>query len=154
MSIYIEKPCANRGLAPQSRAYAPTPPRALPRFKPSPPISPFPHSHPTMASEATPRINAHYLDSFTDQTVRLLGTVTSLRGDTATLDANGSVTIHLNRVLPPSPPPSIPYPFPSLSYPIPISTPTPQLIISHPVAIPGLPPHTQQRRRSSRQSAE
>jgi len=63
--------------------------------------SPTPYPHPTlpaMASEATPRINAHYLDSFTNQTVRILGRVVSLRGDTATLDANGSVTIHLNRV--------------------------------------------------------
>jgi len=51
-----------------------------------------------MASEATPRINAQYLDSFTNQTVRILGKVTSLRGETATLDANGSVNIHLNRV--------------------------------------------------------
>ena len=51
-----------------------------------------------MASEATPRINSQYLDSFTNQTVRILGKVTSLRGETATIDANGSVTIHLNRV--------------------------------------------------------
>ena len=51
-----------------------------------------------MASEATPRINAQYLDSFTNQAVRILGKVTSLRGETATIDANGSITIHLNRV--------------------------------------------------------
>jgi len=67
-----------------------------------------------MASEATPRINAQYLDSFTNQTVRLLGKVTSLRGETATIDANGSVNIHLNRVnlpsLAPPPPPSIQFP--------------------------------------------
>ena len=51
-----------------------------------------------MASEATPRINARYLDSFTNQTVRILGKVTALRGDTATIDANGSVNVQLNRV--------------------------------------------------------
>lgn len=51
-----------------------------------------------MASEATPRINAHYLEKFMNQTVRILGKVVSLRGETATIDANGSITIHLNRV--------------------------------------------------------
>lgn len=51
-----------------------------------------------MASEATPRINAKYLDSFTNQTVRILGKVVSLRGETATIDANGTINVHLNRV--------------------------------------------------------
>lgn len=51
-----------------------------------------------MANEATPRINAKYLDSFTNQTVRILGKVMSLRGETATIDANGSINVHLNRV--------------------------------------------------------
>lgn len=51
-----------------------------------------------MASEATPRINAKYLESFTNQTVRILGKVVSLRGETATVDANGSINVHLNRV--------------------------------------------------------
>ncbi|MCJ1275097.1 hypothetical protein MMC21_002897 [Puttea exsequens] len=50
-----------------------------------------------MASEATPRINAKYLDSFTNQTVRILGKVVSLRGETATVDANGTINVHLNR---------------------------------------------------------
>ncbi len=49
-------------------------------------------------SEATPRINAKYLDSFTNQTVRILGKVVSLRGETATVDANGTINVHLNRV--------------------------------------------------------
>ncbi|KAI4243334.1 MAG: hypothetical protein L6R40_003506 [Gallowayella cf. fulva] len=44
-----------------------------------------------MAAEATPRINARYLESFTNSTVRILGRVTSLRGESATIDANGSV---------------------------------------------------------------
>lgn len=51
-----------------------------------------------MASEATPRINAKYLDSFTNQTVRILGKVVSLRGETATIEVNGTVSVHLNRV--------------------------------------------------------
>ena len=51
-----------------------------------------------MASEATPRISARYLESFTSQTVRILGHVVSLHGETATLDANGNITLHLNRV--------------------------------------------------------
>ncbi|MCJ1433181.1 hypothetical protein MMC27_002540 [Xylographa pallens] len=50
-----------------------------------------------MASEATPRINAHYLEQFTNQTVRIVGKVLALHGETATLDASGSITIHLNR---------------------------------------------------------
>lgn len=51
-----------------------------------------------MASEATPRINAKYLDAFTNQTVRLLGKVVSLRGETATIDASGTINVYLNRV--------------------------------------------------------
>ncbi|KAL8703197.1 MAG: hypothetical protein Q9201_003616 [Fulgogasparrea decipioides] len=50
-----------------------------------------------MAAEATPRINARYLESFTNSTVRILGRVTSLRGESATIDANGSVQLHLSR---------------------------------------------------------
>ena len=55
-----------------------------------------------MASEATPRVNAKYLGSFTNQTVRILGKVVSLRGETATIDASGSINIHLNRVCDPN----------------------------------------------------
>ncbi|KAI4196539.1 MAG: hypothetical protein LQ348_002285 [Seirophora lacunosa] len=51
-----------------------------------------------MAAEATPRINARYLETFTNSTVRILGRVTSLRGESATVDANGSIQVHLNRV--------------------------------------------------------
>ena len=54
-----------------------------------------------MASEATPRINAKYLQPFTNQTVRILGKVSSLRGETATIEASGSVNVHLTRVGPP-----------------------------------------------------
>lgn len=51
-----------------------------------------------MASEATPRINYKYLQQFLNQTVRILGKVVSLRGETAIVDANGHITIFLNRV--------------------------------------------------------
>lgn len=45
----------------------------------------------------TPRISSQYLDSFTSKTVRLVGRVTQLRGETATIDSEGNVTAHLNR---------------------------------------------------------
>jgi replication factor A3 len=51
-----------------------------------------------MASEATPRVNATLLEQFANQTVRIVGKVTNLRGDSATLDAQGNITIILNRV--------------------------------------------------------
>jgi len=46
----------------------------------------------------SPRINAPLLDSFTTKTVRIVGKVKELRGDTATIDAVGVITVHLNRV--------------------------------------------------------
>jgi len=49
-------------------------------------------------SEATPRINAPYLEQFAHQTVRILGKVVELRGDQASIDANGRINVHLNRV--------------------------------------------------------
>ncbi len=49
---------------------------------------------------ATPRVNAEYLNSFQNQTVRIIGRVTQLRGEQATIDAQGSVTVLLNRVSP------------------------------------------------------
>jgi len=48
--------------------------------------------------EATPRITAQYLENFSHQTVRILGKVTSLRGEQATIDAGGNISIMLNRV--------------------------------------------------------
>ncbi|KAK1244203.1 hypothetical protein MKX08_002341 [Trichoderma sp. CBMAI-0020] len=47
---------------------------------------------------STPRITAAYLDSFVGRTVTIVGKVTQLRGDQATIDADGIVTILLNRV--------------------------------------------------------
>lgn len=49
-------------------------------------------------AEQTPRITAPYLEQFAHQTVRILGKVTQLRGEQATIDAGGSVELHLNRV--------------------------------------------------------
>ncbi|KAI9779719.1 MAG: hypothetical protein M1839_007217 [Geoglossum umbratile] len=48
-------------------------------------------------TESTPRITQPYLESFTSQTVRLLGKVVQLRGDQATIDAGGHVIAILNR---------------------------------------------------------
>ncbi|KAK7529513.1 replication factor A protein 3 [Phyllosticta citribraziliensis] len=48
-------------------------------------------------AEATPRINAQYLENFKHQTVRILGKVTQLRGEEATIDASGPINLHLNR---------------------------------------------------------
>lgn len=53
----------------------------------------------TMAEQlATPRITAAYLDNFVGRVVMLVGKVTQLRGDQATLDSEGTVTVLLNRV--------------------------------------------------------
>lgn len=51
-----------------------------------------------MESISTPRVNQQYLDSFTNQTVRVVGKVVQLRGEEATVDANGMVTCFLTRV--------------------------------------------------------
>lgn len=47
---------------------------------------------------STPRVNSTYLESFVNHTVRITGKVVQLRGELATIDANGNVTAHLNRV--------------------------------------------------------
>lgn len=51
-----------------------------------------------MAELATPRVTAAYLDNFVGRVVMLVGKVTQLRGDQATLDSEGTVTVLLNRV--------------------------------------------------------
>ncbi|EME86234.1 uncharacterized protein MYCFIDRAFT_186535 [Pseudocercospora fijiensis CIRAD86] len=48
-------------------------------------------------SEATPRINAEYLEHFSHKTVRITGKVRQIRGETAVIDAKGSITLHLNK---------------------------------------------------------
>lgn len=47
---------------------------------------------------STPRITAPYLDNFVGRHVLLMGKVTQLRGDEATVDSDGVVTVSLNRV--------------------------------------------------------
>jgi replication factor A3 len=49
-------------------------------------------------NEATPRITASYLEQFAHKNVRIVGKVVQLRGDEATIDAGGQITVHLNRV--------------------------------------------------------
>ena len=52
----------------------------------------------SIMSEATPRITAPYLEQFSHQTVRILGKVRQIRGEQATIDAGGQVSVFLNRV--------------------------------------------------------
>jgi DNA/RNA endonuclease YhcR with UshA esterase domain len=52
-------------------------------------------------AEQAPRINSQYLDAFTGQTVTITGKVSQIRGETAVIDANGEVTVLLNRVCTP-----------------------------------------------------
>jgi replication factor A3 len=49
------------------------------------------------AKVSAPRITAPYLDSFNGHHVTLVGKVTQLRGDQAIVDADGAVTLILNR---------------------------------------------------------
>lgn len=55
-------------------------------------------SNSPIMSEATPRITAPYLEQFSHQTVRILGKVRQLRGEQATIDAGGQISVFLNRV--------------------------------------------------------
>ncbi|TKA29279.1 hypothetical protein B0A50_03789 [Salinomyces thailandicus] len=48
-------------------------------------------------AETTPRITAPYLEQFSHATVRILGKVRQLRGEQATIDANGNIEVRLNR---------------------------------------------------------
>ena len=49
-------------------------------------------------NDATPRITAAYLEQFIGKTVRVVGKVVQLRGETAIVDAGGQITVHLSRV--------------------------------------------------------
>jgi replication factor A3 len=77
--------------------FLPCPPTSDPRRQTH---SDFLFSYHTAMSESTPRINARYLEAFTHHTVRIVGRVAALHGETATLEAEGAITIHLNRVRP------------------------------------------------------
>ncbi|KAA8901709.1 replication factor A protein 3 [Sphaerosporella brunnea] len=48
-------------------------------------------------SEQTPRINARYLEKFVNHTVRIVGKVTELYGDSAKIDASGTINLILTR---------------------------------------------------------
>ncbi|WPH01977.1 replication factor A protein 3 [Acrodontium crateriforme] len=48
-------------------------------------------------AEVTPRITAPYLEQFSHNIVRITGKVRQLRGEQATIDAAGSITVHLTR---------------------------------------------------------
>ncbi|ROW09091.1 hypothetical protein VMCG_02955 [Cytospora schulzeri] len=50
-----------------------------------------------MESQSTPRLTAPYLDSYRGRNVMVIGRVVQLRGDQATIDADGAITAHLNR---------------------------------------------------------
>jgi len=47
---------------------------------------------------STPRITSQYLDNFNGKTIRMIGKVTQLRGTSASIDAEGPVTVILNQV--------------------------------------------------------
>ncbi|EWC48189.1 hypothetical protein DRE_02293 [Drechslerella stenobrocha 248] len=47
-------------------------------------------------TEQTPRVNAGLLSSFTAQTVRITGKVVQIRGNTATIDSQGTVVVQLD----------------------------------------------------------
>ena len=49
-------------------------------------------------NEQTPRVNSALLERFVGQTVRLVGKVAQLRGETATLDSSGNVLVHMTSV--------------------------------------------------------
>ena len=46
----------------------------------------------------TPRVSCSYLNSFVNHNVLVVGKVVQLRGDSAILDADGHITVNLNRV--------------------------------------------------------
>jgi len=50
-----------------------------------------------MEQSSTPRITCPYLNSYVNRNVIVVGKVLQLRGQTATLDADGTVTAELNR---------------------------------------------------------
>ncbi|CAK7220036.1 hypothetical protein SBRCBS47491_004053 [Sporothrix bragantina] len=45
----------------------------------------------------TPRVSCSYLNSFVNHNVLVVGKVVQLRGDSAILDADGHITVNLNR---------------------------------------------------------
>ncbi len=52
---------------------------------------------------ASPRITCVYLNSYVGKNVIVVGKVIQLRGEEATIDADGNITAYLNRVSLPCP---------------------------------------------------
>ncbi|ERS99308.1 replication factor A3 [Sporothrix schenckii 1099-18] len=50
-----------------------------------------------MASMETPRVSCSYLNSYVNHNVLIVGKVVQLRGESAILDADGHITVNLNR---------------------------------------------------------
>ncbi|PSS00750.1 hypothetical protein BD289DRAFT_502858 [Coniella lustricola] len=50
-----------------------------------------------MDSQSTPRLTAPYLDRYVGRNVIIVGKVVQLRGEVATIDADGAITAQLNR---------------------------------------------------------
>ncbi|OAA68756.1 DNA replication factor a subunit ssb3 [Niveomyces insectorum RCEF 264] len=50
-----------------------------------------------MDQTSTPRVSCSYLNSYVGRNVLIVGKVVQLRGDTAIVDADGHITVNLNR---------------------------------------------------------
>ncbi|KAK3685984.1 replication factor A protein 3 [Podospora appendiculata] len=50
-----------------------------------------------MEAASTPRITCGYLDTYVGKNVMVVGKVLQLRGEEAVIDADGNITVHLNR---------------------------------------------------------
>lgn len=51
-----------------------------------------------MDQSSTPRVSCPYLSSYVGRNVLVVGRIVQLRGDSAIVDADGQITVHLNRV--------------------------------------------------------
>jgi replication factor A3 len=51
-----------------------------------------------MATMETPRVSCSYLNSYVNRNVLVVGKVVQLRGESAIVDADGHITVNLNRV--------------------------------------------------------
>lgn len=50
-----------------------------------------------MAAMETPRVSCSYLNSYVNRNVLVVGKVVQLRGESAIVDADGHITVNLNR---------------------------------------------------------
>lgn len=55
------------------------------------------HIMASSSAEVTPRVSTPHLGEFQGRNVRILGRVTSLRGEEAQIDASGICSVHLTR---------------------------------------------------------